>query len=115
MPVSSDAPRPLRILAVVAIVVMLALGGVATYLQVQNSSTLEQQRRSDELNGCRAAWQLKLVAGPTFRGLKAIALNDPAALHRAVEQGDPDRYEQLVTQSRLHPDAFLRDCRRRFP
>jgi NhaP-type Na+/H+ or K+/H+ antiporter len=93
----------------------LLLAAVAIPLLLDQGSTLDAQQRSDEITGCRSSYRVELIDAPQLRALQAFALGDEAGMEAAVEQADPDRYEDLSVIARTDPDEFLRLCRRDKP
>lgn len=73
------------------------------------------KERSDEISRCLTGYRLEVIDGPESRALKALGdpeLGQASAEYRAaLKSYDVDELETLNRRARLHPEAFLRECR----
>lgn len=72
------------------------------------------KNKSDELAGCRSAFNAEYISGPQARALKALADYgvDSREFEDATNRINPDRFEDLVKLSRTDEGEFLRICRK---
>lgn len=73
------------------------------------------REKGDEISRCLTGYRLESIDGPEARALKALGnpeLGQASTEYRkALKAYDVDALETLNRRARLHPDAFLRDCR----
>lgn len=121
-PVAST--RALFLGAVLASALIVSLAAANLVVTLRNQAGIDATRRfestqleSDEVAACRAAFSAELITGPTAAALKAIAEHgiDTPQYRAAADQVDVDRYQELVTMSRIDADRFLEVCRREAP
>lgn len=118
MPTST---RAARIILYVVLFFVILVGSTSAYAQWQggrkDDAAKAAQHESDELSRCIGGFRVLYIDGPEARALKALALygTDSDTYREAVRDFDVDAYEDLNRRARLHPEAFLRECRRRNP
>lgn len=130
MPTSSHRAR-IALYVVLAFVILT--GGTSAYAQwragEKDAAAKSAQEQSDEVARCLTGYRLIYVDRPAEDSRDAErevlelvakgAIESEAFLHAvdkfAAIESDVSTYEKLNRRARLHPEAFLRECRVRNP
>lgn len=111
---TSNRKRAAVLYVALAIFALSQTAGVVADLRAASAKT-----RSDEVARCLTGYRLTYVDGPEADALGELADNgvDSPEFETATDvfQEGHQTLEDLNRRARLHPEAFLRECRQRNP